>query len=123
MIRLPPRSPRIDTRCPDTAPFRAGQYRRERRQGRDLQGIAGPQRERARGLFERLAVLALRRLSAAIAQSRRIPARRKAFGCRRARSEEHTSQLQQLMRISYAVFCLTTKIIHQHYPTIMLNNL
>src|SRR3546814_7046893 len=27
----------------------------------------------------------------------------------RARSEEHTSELQSLMRISYAVFCLTKK--------------
>src|SRR3546814_9187392 len=27
----------------------------------------------------------------------------------RARSEEHTSELQSLMRISYAVFCLTNK--------------
>src|SRR3546814_6789417 len=30
-----------------------------------------------------------------------------------ARSEEHTSELQSLMRISYAVFCLTKKIIQQ----------
>src|SRR3546814_10253983 len=30
------------------------------------------------------------------------------------RSEEHTSELQSLMRISYAVFCLKTKIITQH---------
>src|SRR3546814_5861454 len=28
---------------------------------------------------------------------------------RQARSEEHTSELQSLMRISYAVFCLKTK--------------
>src|SRR3546814_9472450 len=28
---------------------------------------------------------------------------------RRVRSEEHTSELQSLMRISYAVFCLTKK--------------
>src|SRR3546814_8059654 len=28
------------------------------------------------------------------------------------RSEEHTSELQSLMRTSYAVFCLTTKNIH-----------
>src|SRR3546814_4764231 len=28
---------------------------------------------------------------------------------RRERSEEHTSELQSLMRISYAVFCLKTK--------------
>src|SRR3546814_2848606 len=30
-------------------------------------------------------------------------------GARRCRSEEHTSELQSLMRISYAVFCLTKK--------------
>src|SRR3546814_3397038 len=29
------------------------------------------------------------------------------------RSEEHTSELQSLMSISYAVFCLTKKNIHQ----------
>src|SRR3546814_1821174 len=33
---------------------------------------------------------------------------------RSLRSEEHTSELQSLMRISYAVFCLKkTKIVHQ----------
>src|SRR3546814_4463126 len=34
------------------------------------------------------------------------------------RSEEHTSELQSLMRISYAVFCLKKKNEHQHvsYP-------
>src|SRR3546814_5477693 len=32
-----------------------------------------------------------------------------AWGERRARSEEHTSELQSLMRISYAVFCLKKK--------------
>src|SRR3546814_6810430 len=30
------------------------------------------------------------------------------------RSEEHTSELQSLMRISYAVFCLTKKKQHKH---------
>src|SRR3546814_4886754 len=34
------------------------------------------------------------------------PARRR---CQDHRSEEHTSELQSLMRISYAVFCLTKK--------------
>src|SRR3546814_6647128 len=37
-----------------------------------------------------------------------------------ARSEEHTSELQSLMRISYAVFCLKKKTqateIHRHSP-------
>src|SRR3546814_7694001 len=32
----------------------------------------------------------------------------------RVRSEEHTSELQSLMRISYAVFCLKKKIKHKH---------
>src|SRR3546814_2253509 len=31
------------------------------------------------------------------------------------RSEEHTSELQSLMRISYAVFCLKNKIIKNTY--------
>src|SRR3546814_4897024 len=34
------------------------------------------------------------------------------------KSEEHTSELQSLMRISYAVFCLKKKkIANLHYPT------
>src|SRR3546814_10681816 len=32
------------------------------------------------------------------------------------RSEEHTSELQSLMRISYAVFCLKKKTLEQMYP-------
>src|SRR3546814_1853543 len=35
-------------------------------------------------------------------------------GARSARSEEHTSELQSLMRISYAVFCLKKKNKHVH---------
>src|SRR3546814_5018755 len=39
-----------------------------------------------------------------------MPARRGAFREQRyRRSEEHTSELQSLMRISYAVFCLKKK--------------
>src|SRR3546814_2471395 len=38
------------------------------------------------------------------------------------RSEEHTSELQSLMRISYAVFCLKKKINHHsQYYTIVSN--
>src|SRR3546814_1140651 len=32
----------------------------------------------------------------------------------RRRSEEHTSELQQLMRISYAVFCMTKKKLREY---------
>src|SRR3546814_4385613 len=43
-----------------------------------------------------------------------------AVACWRAmRSEEHTSELQSLMRISYAVFCLKKKLITQ--PSTLVN--
>src|SRR3546814_3965194 len=40
-----------------------------------------------------------------------------ASKCIVCRSEEHTSELQSLMRISYAVFCLKKKNIHQTHET------
>src|SRR3546814_4238947 len=39
----------------------------------------------------------------------------------RARSEEHTSELQSLMRISYAVFCLKKKKTHTSKSSIIYN--
>src|SRR3546814_3595504 len=47
----------------------------------------------------------------------RYPARANQITCRAPRSEEHTSELQSLMRISYAVFCLKKKKNTQHIPT------
>src|SRR3546814_1761845 len=38
------------------------------------------------------------------------------------RSEEHTSELQSLMRISYAVFCLKKKK-HRHHQQTLLHNI
>src|SRR3546814_9024889 len=38
------------------------------------------------------------------------------FGMHRIRSEEHTSELQSLMRISYAVFCLKKKTLTNQKP-------
>src|SRR3546814_5667000 len=38
------------------------------------------------------------------------------------RSEEHTSELQSLMRISYAVFCLNTKKTHTNNITTYITN-
>src|SRR3546814_5937243 len=38
------------------------------------------------------------------------------------RSEEHTSELQSLMRISYAVFCLKKKTCTRHHPHITDTN-
>src|SRR3546814_3614484 len=41
---------------------------------------------------------------------------------RKFRSEEHTSELQSLMRISYAVFCLKKKKINKYIHRSMLQN-
>src|SRR3546814_10353858 len=49
-----------------------------------------------------------RRADTARAGTRKTPARR---------SEEHTSELQSLMRISYAVFCLKKKTTHKEHRT------
>src|SRR3546814_6576028 len=43
-----------------------------------------------------------------------LPRARKPRPLRQSRSEEHTSELQSLMRISYAVFCLKKKKTEKH---------
>src|SRR3546814_6854205 len=54
------------------------------------------------------ALSAQAQLDAARAQAR-ISGNEAGYAVLRARSEEHTSELQSLMRISYAVFCLKKK--------------
>src|SRR3546814_4931394 len=51
----------------------------------------------------------VRRLSAYLGRARGATASLAAERCAVPRSEEHTSELQSLMRISYAVFCLKKK--------------
>src|SRR3546814_2845128 len=50
---------------------------------------------------------------------RKAPAKSFTVRCRsiNSRSEEHTSELQSLMRISYAVFCLKKKTHNKHKTT------
>src|SRR3546814_2518563 len=69
---------------------------------RALQPFDGNGEEEMRGHHQRLAVHREQRVE---------PRYRFDFGERheRNRSEEHTSELQSLMRISYAVFCLKKK--------------
>src|SRR3546814_1896316 len=55
------------------------------------------------------AVFIAERNAAAADGWRRITYGEAWAAARRVRSEEHTSELQSLMRISYAVFCLKTK--------------
>src|SRR3546814_7069871 len=88
MIRRPPRSTRTDTLFPYTTLFRSlppGRVPRHRgADGAVRAPCPHPGRRHGR--------------------SPGTDARRKAH-----RSEEHTSELQSLMRISYAVFCLKKK--------------
>src|SRR3546814_6752541 len=60
---------------------------------------------------------------AAIADRQPLPARRqdRRLNFVETRSEEHTSELQSLMRRSYAVFCLNTKIKGNTTTTITTN--
>src|SRR3546814_1494337 len=95
MIRLPPRSTRTDTLFPYTTLFRSVGKPRPvqllaKRHAR-LQARPGPGERQVR--------------TAGVDRRTQYP-RRKA---RSFRSEEHTSELQSLMRISYAVFCLKKK--------------
>src|SRR3546814_8239962 len=109
-IRPPPTSTRTDTPFPYTTLFRS--HRLSQVEGvvaaRQLESpvrqprICGPHRLAVGG---RRHVPALRQISRQIGQ-------RADSGGHCDRSEEHTSELQSLMRISYAVFCLKKKITH-----------
>src|SRR3546814_7203187 len=100
MIRRPPRSTRTDTLFPSTTLFRSGNQ-----------------------------IAPIRSTSALVLSSTNINRERiyvqqppiSAIGF--SRSEEHTSELQSLMRISYAVFCLKkkTKKITQDLDTVLHN--
>src|SRR3546814_2444384 len=99
MIRRPPRSTRTDTLFPYTTLFRsAAEAALCPHCGAEQ--VADHLRQRAD------AVRALGDQAAVIAQRRG-----------RQRSEEHTSELQSLMRSSYAVFCLKKKRQTQHNRT------
>src|SRR3546814_3315603 len=109
MIRRPPRSTRTDTLFPCTTLFRSHRRASPSRRAdpidggvRVQHGHRGVRGERARrdGIG---------------------PAAAKAGGERR--SEEHTSELQSLMRISYAVFCLKKKTKAKEHTDEHRNNI
>src|SRR3546814_2345830 len=117
MILRPPRSTRTDTLFPYTTLFRS----RAQARGKRRDGV----HHRGRRLGVRSRRAAVHRAVLRLLDGRILPrqGRRRADHLRRsveaggrvspgvpaARSEEHTSELQSLMRISYAVFCLKTK--------------
>src|SRR3546814_4264468 len=102
MIRLPPRSTRTDTLFPYTTLFRSGTCARSR-------VLVASERQEDRQVKLReccgnsVDVLGV----PASVPSRPYSDQQLHGDC--SRSEEHTSELQSLMRISYAVFCLKKK--------------
>src|SRR3546814_6896012 len=103
MIRRPPRSTRTDTLFPYTTLFRSSSGRRpagpaaRRRSAEHAMILKPPPPEKGDAGLETFRADA--KLYEDMLQNR---------------SEEHTSELQSLMRISYAVFCLKQK---QHTAT------
>src|SRR3546814_8416579 len=110
MIRRPPRSTRTDTLFPYTTLFRSpgGDSRRQQRQFPEIGGECGaPASRPARPRCDRFPEDCPGQ-DEAVADGREVPVA--CDQCRLLRrSEEHTSELQSLMRISYAVFCLKKK--------------
>src|SRR3546814_4424421 len=101
MIRRPPRSTRTDTLFPYTTLFRS------RAPGRRPNAPVRPRPSRGpRPVASGLLSLDLR---VTVPTPLRSALVHRGGGQGLARSEEHTSELQSLMRISYAVFCLKKK--------------
>src|SRR3546814_3210526 len=120
MIRRPPRSTRTDPLFPYTTLFRSvlSQQHRAVHGVLQLAHVAAPavrhqQLERLRRDVQPRQPVGLGILRGEVLrQGRNI------------RSEEHTSELQSLMRISYAVFCLKKKKTNQrqqHHPKYATN--
>src|SRR3546814_9720669 len=107
MIRRPPRSTRTDTLFPYTTLFRSVVV--------EHHSNAESDHDDARSR------LACENWDAPIIVTTTVQFFESLFAARtsrcRKRSEEHTSELQSLMRISYAVFCLKKKKIQSTPPT------
>src|SRR3546814_1580817 len=102
MLRRPPISTRTDTLFPYTTLFRSEGGRNARDPGRarsDAHAVLRRERAECRWRGHGLG----------LAQPAGIQ-RIQVHDRQGARSEEHTSELQSLMRISYAVFCLKKKM-------------
>src|SRR3546814_2721612 len=133
MIRRPPRSTRTDTLFPYTTLFRSGVA--PNAAGIIVEVLLESFAREALGNLARAWLVtdcekigklseARRRHDIAADQvepdalspafDRREPRVRESANRRSRRSEEQTSELQTLMRISYAVFCLTTNKRHTH---------
>src|SRR3546814_2044219 len=107
MIPRTPRSTRTDTLFPDTTLFRSNGFGHR-------PSLAEHTQEESRSQHQALNAGAInmadrQRVDVHLWDAAHVD-RRRPF----ARSEEHTSELQSLMRISYAVFCLKKKKTRSH---------
>src|SRR3546814_4072673 len=112
MILPPPRSTRTVTLFPYTTLCRSSAVRQEVLQGRLFSAGSGGEA----ALAQRLRLLRQQLLDArgVVEDVGQLGARLRHDG---RRSEEHTSELQSLMRISYAVFCLQKTTNNCTYET------
>src|SRR3546814_3429872 len=127
MIRRPPRSTRTETLFPYTTLFRSHPRISGERTAREIWRCRPPghcRDERRRGCCSRKAA-SRAALCREVANPCRRPrqgqvqgTRSRREGRRPPRSEEHTTELQSLMRNSYAVFCLYKKKILHTVPLI-----
>src|SRR3546814_5471225 len=119
MRRQPPGSTRTDTLCPYTTLFRSTVL---------IKKAAGVQKGSAKPHTDKVGTLT-RAQAEEIAKTKEpdltaadldAAVRTIAGSARSMRSEEHTSELQSLMRISYAVFCLKQhNTTHNNTPAIL----
>src|SRR3546814_5708505 len=114
MRRRPPLSTRTDTLFPYTTLFRSVTQQNAAMVEESTAGARNLSSETER-LFEQLSFFELGQASheaQPVAQVKmRMPMQHGNLACR---SEEHTSELQSLMRISYAVFCFKKKKCKNH---------
>src|SRR3546814_3879726 len=103
MTRRQPGSTRTDNLLPNTTPLRS--VLRGGQPGADVEELAYPVLLRQPGdrAAHEVAVVPYVEVAARVGGERRGG----GLAVDGVRSEEHTSELQSLMRISYAVFCLT----------------
>src|SRR3546814_7580376 len=111
MILRPPISTRTDTLVPYTTLFRSGPYRLAGhlpyRAGHRLWDEDGWRRDAGQGRYDSYRPSGVRHRQGSSDENR--GRRQRDLRSAALRSEEHTSELQSLMRISYAVFCLKKK--------------
>src|SRR3546814_9573093 len=108
MIRRPPRSTRTDTLFPYTTLFRSGANMPI------AHDIRFYDSHWSSGNARRWPACTIRPPILNRLKKGGINPTRRQYGVKQQRSEEHTSELQSLMRISYADFCLKKKKKHSY---------